>query len=121
MVSGIRLVKERMIVPGYVGIYWDYIAHFSNFHFKTFINLESVAATDLNINSFIILAKNSELRPFPVWVGQACTSVWQFTAWDGRLALASNVGSVKWKAQTAYEPCGKPGIPMALEWWQLEK
>ena len=27
---------------------------------------------------------------------------WQLTAKDGRLAVASNIGSVKWKAQTTH-------------------
>ena len=43
-------------------------------------------------------------------------SLWRFTARDRRLAVASNVGSEKKKAQTAYKPSGKPVALEALEW-----
>ena len=43
-------------------------------------------------------------------------SLWQLTARDRRLTVASNVGSVKEKAKTAYKPSGKPGTLETLEW-----
>ena len=48
-------------------------------------------------------------------------SLWQLAVRNRRLAVASKVGSVKQKAQTAYRPSGKPGALEALEWWQFEK
>ena len=48
-------------------------------------------------------------------------TLWQLTARDRRLAQVSNVGSVKWKAQTANKPSLKPGASTALKWWQVEK
>ena len=57
------------------------------------------------------LSRNSEPYPFLVQVEQVCMSTtfenqfyalfWRLTAQDRRLAIASNVGSVKYKAQTA--------------------
>ena len=47
--------------------------------------------------------------------------LWRLTARDRRLAQASNVGSVKYKAQTANKPSLKPRALTGLKWWQVEK
>ena len=48
-------------------------------------------------------------------------SLWQLSAWDRRLAVASNVGSMEWKVQTTKKPSQKPEAVEALEWRQSEK
>ena len=61
-------------------------------------------------------------RPIAVWAGRARASIafenrrfmplFKLSARDRRFAVASNVGSVEWKVQTAK----KPGALKALEW-----
>ena len=47
--------------------------------------------------------------------------LWRLTARDRRLALASNIGSVKQKVQTASKPRLKPRALTGLKQWQVEK
>ena len=48
-------------------------------------------------------------------------SLWRLTARDRRLAVVSNVGSVKYKAQTASKRSGKPRALEALEFEKWQK
>ena len=45
----------------------------------------------------------------------------QLTTGDRRLAVASNVGSVKQKGRSAYKPSWKARALGGMEWWQIEK
>ena len=84
---------------------------FSEFSFLNVYNLESIAATDLNFGTIILSSSYYTRKKFQAplisGVGEArahidrirklpfYASLWQLTARDRRLALASNVGSVK--------------------------
>ena len=111
----------------------DHIAHFPNFHFKMFI---TIADTDLNFGMNILLSSCYTHKEFwtpPISdMGRASTcinhvqkspfyaSLWQLTARDRRLAVASNVGSVEIEGpnclQTKWKAWGSYGLEMVAAW-----
>ena len=98
------------IICGRIGEKGPYCA-FPNFHFKMFITqkveqLQTWTLVWMFFHHPATLVRNSEPRPFPVWPGRAHTlimfkkllfyaSLWRLTTQGRRLAVASNVGSVK--------------------------
>ena len=98
---------------------------FSKFHFKTFITQKVLNfGTNIGMNNILSSCYNQEFQAPPIsGMGEAnarinrvpksplYASLWQLAAWDRRLGVASNCGSVKYKAQTAYKLSG-----MALKW-----
>ena len=88
---------------------WDHFVLFPNFHFKTLISLHG--AMNLNFGMKVLpsscYTRKEFLAPPTSGLGRAITrvdhvrkslfyaSLWQLTTRDSRLALVSNVGSVK--------------------------
>ena len=56
------------------------------------------------------------VQKMPLW-----GHLWRLTTRDGRLALASNVGCVKYKTQTANRPNLKSKALTSLKWWQIKR